>query len=178
MKLRVNKRWGKTGSTTDPQNKRKLWRNTRILREKHPTWTKIISPQMKSFTSPLIGNWNENRRKPTWPKRSFKATLVGLRKEGYVYTHDKHGSTSSNCSESVSHSVVSNSLQPCRMQPTRVLCPWDSPGKNNGVGFHSNHFLLQGIFPTQGSNPGLLNYRKNFYRLSHQGSPILIIKSP
>ena len=40
------------------------------------------------------------------------------------------------------------------MQPTRVLCPWDSPGKNNGVGFHSNHFLLQGIFPTQGSNPG------------------------
>jgi len=34
-----------------------------------------------------------------------------------------------------------------------VLCPWDSPGKNTGVGCH---FLLQGIFPTQGSNLGLL----------------------
>ena len=36
---------------------------------------------------------------------------------------------------------------------TRLLCPWDSPGKNTGVGCH---FLLQGIFPTQGSNPSLL----------------------
>ena len=34
-----------------------------------------------------------------------------------------------------------------------LLCPWDYPGKNTGVGFH---FLLQGIFPTQGSNPHLL----------------------
>ena len=37
-----------------------------------------------------------------------------------------------------------------RLQPTRLLCPWDFPGKNTGVGCH---FLLQGIFPTQGSNP-------------------------
>ena len=35
----------------------------------------------------------------------------------------------------------------------RLLCPWDSPGKNTGVG---NHALLQGVFPTQGSNPRLL----------------------
>ena len=35
-------------------------------------------------------------------------------------------------------------------------CPWDSPGKNTRVGSHS---LLQGIFPTQGSNPGLLRCR-------------------
>ena len=34
--------------------------------------------------------------------------------------------------------------------PTRFLCPWDSPGKNTGVGCH---FLLQGIFPIQGSKP-------------------------
>ena len=50
------------------------------------------------------------------------------------------------------------SLQSCSahcdpMQPTRLLCPWDSPGKNTGVGYH---FLLQGIFPTQGSNLSLL----------------------
>ena len=40
-----------------------------------------------------------------------------------------------------------------RLGPTTFLCPWDSPGKNTGVGCH---FLLQGIFPTQGSNPRLL----------------------
>ena len=39
------------------------------------------------------------------------------------------------------------------MQPVRLLCPWDSPGKNAGVGCHA---LLQGIFPTQGSDPHLL----------------------
>ena len=44
----------------------------------------------------------------------------------------------------------------------------DSPGKNTGVGCHA---LLQGIFPTQGSNPGLPNCRWILYRLSHHGSP-------
>ena len=40
-------------------------------------------------------------------------------------------------------------LQPSGLKPTRLLHPWDSPGKNTGV---DCHFLLQGIFPTQGSN--------------------------
>ena len=53
----------------------------------------------------------------------------------------------------LSHSVVSDSLQPYRLQPTRLHCPWDFPGKNTGV---DCCFLLQGIFPTQGSNPRLL----------------------
>ena len=44
----------------------------------------------------------------------------------------------------------------------------DSPGKNTGVGCHA---LLQGIFPTQGSNPGLPYCRQILYQLSHQGSP-------
>ena len=43
---------------------------------------------------------------------------------------------------------------------TRLPRPWDSPGKNTGVGCH---FLLQGIFPTQGSNPGLLHCRQTLY---------------
>ena len=50
-------------------------------------------------------------------------------------------------------SVMSNSLQPYGLQPTRLLCPWDSPGKTTGVGCHA---LLWGIFPTQGLNPHLL----------------------
>ena len=48
---------------------------------------------------------------------------------------------------------------------------WNSPGKNTGVGCHS---LLQGIFPTQVSNPGLLHCRQILYHLSHQGSPIML----
>ena len=46
--------------------------------------------------------------------------------------------------------------------PTSLLCPWDSLGKNTGV---RCHFLLQGIFPTQGSNPHLLHCRWIFYLL-------------
>ena len=49
--------------------------------------------------------------------------------------------------------VGSDSLRPHRLYPTRLLHPRDSPGKNTGVGCH---FLLQGTFPTQGSNPSLL----------------------
>ena len=45
---------------------------------------------------------------------------------------------------------------------------WNSPGQNTGVGSLS---LLQGIFPTQGSNPDLLHCRWLLYQLSHQGSP-------
>ena len=44
-------------------------------------------------------------------------------------------------------------LQLHGLWPARFLCPWDSPGKDTGVGYH---FLFQGIFPTQGSNPHFL----------------------
>ena len=60
-----------------------------------------------------------------------------------------------------SHSVMSDSL------PTRLLRPWGFPGNSTGVGCH---FLFQGIFPTQGSNPGLLHCRQTLCHLSHQGS--------
>ena len=46
----------------------------------------------------------------------------------------------------------------CNPMDYRLLCPWDFPGKNTGVG---SHLLLQGIFPTQGSNPGLLHCRQS-----------------
>ena len=69
-------------------------------------------------------------------------------------------------SESESHSVVSDSLRP------RGLCsPWHSPGQNTGV---SSLFLLQGIFPTQGSNPGLLHCRQILYQVSHKESPRIL----
>ena len=48
----------------------------------------------------------------------------------------------------------------------QALCLWDFPGKNAGVGCH---FLLQGIFLTQGSNPDLLHWQVDSLPLSHQG---------
>ena len=64
-------------------------------------------------------------------------------------------------------SVMSDSLLPHGLQPTRLPCPWNSSGKNTGVGCHS---IRQGIFWTQRSNPGLLHCRQIFCCLSHQGS--------
>ena len=63
------------------------------------------------------------------------------------------------------HSVVSDSVTH-GLQPSRLLCPQDSPGKSTGLG---SHFLLQGIFPAQGSNPCLLcllHCRQILYPLS------------
>ena len=55
------------------------------------------------------------------------------------------------------------------VDPARLLlCRWDSPGKNTGVDRHS---LLQKIFPTQGSNPGLLHCRQILYCLSYREDP-------
>ena len=72
-----------------------------------------------------------------------------------------------------SRSVVSDSFWPHGLYPTRLLHPWDFPGKSTGVG---RHFLLQGILPTQGLNPDLPHCRQTLYRLSHQGSPKDVVK--
>ena len=54
------------------------------------------------------------------------------------------------------------------LRPHGLYSPWNSPGQNTRVGSCS---LLQGIFPTQGSNPRLLLYQQILYQLSHLGSP-------
>ena len=54
------------------------------------------------------------------------------------------------------------------LTPTRLLCPYNSPGKNTGLGSHS---LLQGIFLTQESKLGLPQCRQSVYSLNHQASP-------
>ena len=68
-------------------------------------------------------------------------------------------------SESESCSVMSDSLRP------HGLSPWNSPGQNTGVGSLS---LLQGIFPTQGSNPGLPHCRQILCQQSLKGSPRIL----
>ena len=84
-----------------------------------------------------------------------------------IHCHSQYNSAPSALfyieSESESHSVVSDSLQ-----PHRLYSPWNSQCQNTGVGGLS---FLQGIFPTQGSNPGLPHCRWILYQLSHKGSP-------
>ena len=73
----------------------------------------------------------------------------------------------------LSHSLKVRLAHSCRVHTLCIFhelySPWDSPGQSTGVGSLS---LLQGIFPIQGSNPGLPHCRQTLYQLSHQGSPV------
>ena len=68
--------------------------------------------------------------------------------------------------KSESCSVLSDSLR-----PHELYSPWNSRGQNNGLG---SFFLLQGIFPTHGSNPGLSHCRRTLNQLSHKGNPRIL----
>ena len=89
----------------------------------------------------------------------FRYLVVKLSEKGASMSHKPA------CALSLSRVWHCN---PVDCSPPSSLCPWDSPGKNTGVGCH---FLLQGSFPTQGLKPGLLHCRRILYHLSHQGNP-------
>ena len=69
-------------------------------------------------------------------------------------------------------SVTFNSLRPDGLYPARLLCSWDSLGKNTGVGCH---FFLQGIFPTQGSKPASPALAGGFFTTEPPGKPKIFI---
>ena len=69
----------------------------------------------------------------------------------------------------LSHSVMSDYLDPHGLQSGSFFCPWGFPGQNPGVGCH---FLLQQILLTQGSNPHLQHWQADSLPLSYQGSPV------
>ena len=106
----------------------------------------------KSLTEPLSQllfhgqSWNPMTY---WKSNNNKLTLQSVTKQ---------------C---VSHLVLSNSLPPHGLKPTRLPCPWNFLGKNTGV---SSHSLLQGIFLIQGSNLRFIHCRQILYHPSHQGS--------
>ena len=62
--------------------------------------------------------------------------------------------------------IYTNSLR-----PHELYSPWNSPGQSAQVG---SHFLLKGIFPIWGSNPGLPHCRRILYQLSHKGNPRIL----
>ena len=74
------------------------------------------------------------------------------------------------CVHAQSLSLVYSFVTACTVA-LRFLCPWRSPDKKTGAGCY---FLLQGIFPTQGSNPPLLHRQADSLLMSHLGSPNLI----
>ena len=70
---------------------------------------------------------------------------------------------------------MSDCMQPHGLQPARLLCLWDSPGKNTGV---VCHFLLQGIFPIQGFSLCLLHWQMDSLPLSHLGNSLELEQAP
>ena len=99
-----------------------------------------------------------------WHKRSACAVCFLLR---HIRRH---------LSQTITSAVQSLSrvrlLRPRGLQPARLLCAWDSPGKSTGV---DCHFLLQGIFPTQELNPGLLRHTQILYQLNSEGRPTITL---
>ena len=99
----------------------------------------------------------------------FVAAWMGGEFGGYMYTHGWIPLLSTwNYQNVVNQLCESCSVLSDSLQPHRLYSPWNSPGQNTGVGSLS---LLQGIFPTQGWNPGLPHCRQVLYQLSHKESP-------
>ena len=93
----------------------------------------------------------------------FSLCWIGL--AGYLSTNTNHTVLCLKCVCVLDTQSCPTLCDPMDLQPTRLLCPRDSPGKNTGVGCH---VLLQGVFLTQGSSPSLLHYGWILYHLSHR----------
>ena len=103
------------------------------------------------LTAPPSCGWQARRSGSAGGMVHLSYHLSSSSELSLLWSHDRFAFSHSRvCSVP---SFMSDSVLACRLPPARTLCPWNSPGKNTGVGCH---FLLQGIFPTQGSNLHLL----------------------
>ena len=126
--------------------------------------TKNVFYYLNSFKSQLIKDFN---LPPLTPAFGF-VSLSGssLHSSAGFFGFPPFPVRGFSADQSVSHSVLSDSFQLHGLEPAKLLCPWDSPGKNTGVGGHA---LLQGIFPTPGTEPGSTALLAQIlYHLSHQ----------
>ena len=137
------------------------------MKRKSIEWEKIFSNDVtdkgliSKIGKQLIQFINNNNKNPKQPNQKMDRKS----KQTFLQRTQITKKYSAMCS------VMSDSLRPHGLQPTRLLCPWNFPGKNTGVGCH---FYFQVIFLTQGSNPNLqrlLHCEWVLYPLSHQGSP-------
>ena len=139
----------------------KFWQHIRLLKKSSPLSCKIserkiakLSTTMRWYTVKVqlaADQRSGGQGRPSWQ--------AGARE---MRTYENSVCVESKVKVKVAQ-VVSDFLQ-----PQGLYSPWNSSGQNTGVGSLS---LLQGIFPTQGSNPGLPYCRWILYQLSHQGSP-------
>ena len=137
------------------------WINKHVWPNSRREWRTGKPGVLQSIGSQTVGhNWATEQ--DTWKRMSeslhSSPESITMLLIGYTSIED--------VSESESCSGLSNPLQ-----PHRPYSPGNSPALNTGVGSLS---LLQGIFPTQGSNPGLLHCKRILYQLKHKGSPRIL----
>ena len=116
------------------------------------------------LTSGLVAFSNFSPRKISEREKNVTFCLLSCASLGNKQLNDS-------CTCSVL-SVMSNSVQPYGLYATRLLCPWDSPGKNTGVGLP---FPPPGIFPMQGSHPchlRFLHWQAGSSPLAPPGKPL------
>ena len=101
-----------------------------------------------------------------WAEPPDRLQATGSQRVGHDWVTSLHFCCNRLCCFSVAKLCLT--VTPCTAAHQAPL-NLGIPGKDSGVGCHA---LLQGIFPTQGLNPGLLQCRQILYRLSHQGSPL------
>ena len=103
----------------------------------------------------------------TWKKRRCTSTDASIKKLWKAYVMEY-------CSCYFVAKLYPILLRPQGLQLTRILCPWDFPGKNTGV---CCHLLLQGLFLTQRLNPWLLHWQADFFTIDPPGQPSGILLS-
>ena len=121
-----------------------------------PSFHEFFQARILEWVSGLLFPSSDDLPSPGTEPRSLASQADSLTSELWGSPYDLF--------ESESHSVVSHFLQ-----SHGLYSLWNSPGQNTGVGSHS---LLQGIFPTHGSNLCLPHYRHILYRLGHQEAPV------
>ena len=122
-------------------------------------WEPLCSLQMLTTISNTAYPSPNNASQPPSPPASMCSSQPAIPKPGGFFLP---------LCVSVAQSCLTL-CDPMGCSPPGSSVQWDFPGKNTGVGCHS---LLQGIFPTKGSNLSLPYCRQILYRLNHQGSPI------
>ena len=120
---------------------------------------------IKKTNNPIFFN-GEGRWVDISPQKIYMWPISTSKMLNIIGRENRPNPQSTRCT--VKSTSTQSTLQPQGRQPAGLLYAWDSTGKSTGVGCH---FLLQGIFPTQGWNPGLLHCRRILYQLSPQGSP-------
>ena len=98
----------------------------------------------------------------TWKKRRCTSTDASIKKLWKAHAMEY-------CSCYFVTKLYVILLRPQGLQLTRILCPWDFPGKNTGV---CCHFLLQGVFLTQREKSRFLHWQADYLPLTHEGNPV------